>query len=61
LEEREASRGNRIAGEARSQVDVIHHGIEYDLIVDTSRQSPDECARSILAALMRCPELKGHF
>jgi chloramphenicol 3-O phosphotransferase len=53
LEERETARGNRIAGEARAQIDVIHHGIEYDLIVDTSRQSPEECARSILAALMR--------
>jgi chloramphenicol 3-O phosphotransferase len=51
LEERETTRGNRIAGEARSQVDVIHRGIEYDLIVDTSRHSPEECARSILAAL----------
>jgi chloramphenicol 3-O phosphotransferase len=53
LEERETARGNRIAGEARAQVDVIHQGIEYDLIVDTSRQSPEECARSILAALVR--------
>jgi chloramphenicol 3-O phosphotransferase len=50
LEEREAARGNRIVGEARSQVGV-HDGIEYDLIVDTSRQSPEECARSILAAV----------
>jgi chloramphenicol 3-O phosphotransferase len=53
LEEREASRGNRIPGEARAQVELIHHGIDYDLTVDTSRQSPEECARSILAALMR--------
>ena len=53
LEEREKARGNRIAGEARSQIDVIHQGIEYDLIVDTSRRSPEECARSILAALPR--------
>jgi len=53
LQERETARGNRIAGEARAQVDAIHHGIEYDLIVDTSVQSPEECARSILAALMR--------
>ena len=51
LEERERSRGNRIAGEARAQVDVVHRGIDYDLTVDTSRQSPDECARSILEAL----------
>jgi chloramphenicol 3-O phosphotransferase len=53
LEERERARGNRILGEARAQVDVIHRGIEYDLIVDTSRQSPEDCARSILAALVR--------
>ena len=51
LEERERARGNRIVGEARAQVDVIHRGIEYDLTVDTSRQSPEECARSILGAL----------
>jgi chloramphenicol 3-O phosphotransferase len=52
LEERERARGNRIAGEARSQVDVIHRGIQYDVTVDTSRQSPEECARAILAALV---------
>jgi chloramphenicol 3-O phosphotransferase len=51
LEDRESARGNRIPGEARAQVDVIHDGIEYDLVVDTSRQSPEECARAILAAL----------
>jgi chloramphenicol 3-O phosphotransferase len=53
LEERERARGNRIAGEARAQVDVIHRGIDYDLTVDTSRQTPEECARAILAALVR--------
>jgi chloramphenicol 3-O phosphotransferase len=51
LEERERVRGNRIAGEARAQVDEIHRGIEYDLTVDTSRQSPEDCAQAILAAL----------
>ena len=51
LEERERARGNRVAGEARAQVDLIHRGIEYDLTVDTARQSPEECARAILAAL----------
>jgi chloramphenicol 3-O phosphotransferase len=53
LEEREQARGNRILGEARAQVDVIHRGIEYDLTVDTSVQSPEECAGAILAALAR--------
>jgi chloramphenicol 3-O phosphotransferase len=51
LEERERARGNRIVGEAGAQAEVIHRGIEYDLTVDTSRQSPEDCARSILAAL----------
>jgi len=53
IEERERARGNRIAGEARAQVSVIHRGIEYDVTVDTSRQSPEECARAILATLAR--------
>jgi chloramphenicol 3-O phosphotransferase len=51
LEERERIRGNRIAGEARAQFDVIHRGIDYDFTVDTARQSPDECAHAVLAAL----------
>ena len=51
LERREEERGNRIAGEARAQVDWIHDGVDYNLTIDTSRQSPDECARIILAAL----------
>jgi chloramphenicol 3-O phosphotransferase len=51
LEERERTRGNRIIGEARAQVSVIHAGIEYDVTVDTASQSPEECARVILASL----------
>ena len=51
LEERERARGNRIAGEARRQVDSIHAGIEYDVTVDTATQSPEECARAVIAAL----------
>lgn len=53
LEERERVRGNRIAGEARAQFDVIHDGIEYDLVVDSARQSAQECAEAILAMLAR--------
>lgn len=53
LEQRETARGNRISGEARAQVGLIHDGIEYDVVVDTSRQSPDDCARAILGALAR--------
>jgi chloramphenicol 3-O phosphotransferase len=53
LEERESARGNRIRGEARFQFDAIHSGIAYDVTVDTAHQSPDECARAILAVLVR--------
>jgi chloramphenicol 3-O phosphotransferase len=52
LEERESARGNRIVGEARFQFDVIHRGVEYDVTVDTAQQSPEECARAILSALV---------
>jgi chloramphenicol 3-O phosphotransferase len=48
LEERERARGNRVAGEARFQFDVIHSGIEYDVTVDTALQLPEECAGAIL-------------
>ena len=51
LEQRERARGNRIAGEARRQVDSIHTGIGYDLTVDTAASSPEQCARTIIAAL----------
>jgi len=51
LEQRERIRGNRIEGEARAQVDVIHVGVEYDLTLDTASQSPEECAHTILASL----------
>jgi chloramphenicol 3-O phosphotransferase len=51
LEERERARGNRILGEARAQIDDLHRGIDYDLVVDTSSVDPDACAASILAAL----------
>jgi len=51
LEERERARGNRILGEARAQVDVVHSDVDYDLTVDTARSTPEECARTILDAL----------
>ncbi len=47
LEERERSRKDRTLGQARAQVPLVHaHGI-YDLEVDTSVYSPEECARRI--------------
>jgi chloramphenicol 3-O phosphotransferase len=50
LEERERVRGDRLPGLARWQYDRVHHGINYDLEIDTSKHSPHECARLIASA-----------
>lgn len=47
IEAREAARGDRMIGLARRQFDRVHRGVEYDLDVDTSRASPEACARAI--------------
>ncbi|MFE9694858.1 chloramphenicol phosphotransferase CPT family protein [Micromonospora sp. NPDC005806] len=46
---REAGRGDRIAGMAASQAELVHRGIIYDLVVDTGRTDPDELARVVRA------------
>lgn len=51
LEQRERERSNRTWGQARAQVDRVHaHGI-YDLEVDTSIFSPEDCAQQIKVRL----------
>ena len=51
VEKREASRLGRFPGTAESQLEVCHaHGV-YDLSVDTSILSPEECATRIIARL----------
>ena len=47
LEAREDARGDRFAGIARLQHESAHHNKVYDLEVDTSKKSADECARAI--------------
>ncbi|QJB69367.1 chloramphenicol phosphotransferase CPT family protein [Parasphingorhabdus halotolerans] len=47
LEQREKSRGDRQIGLARWQYDRVHAGVDYDLEIDTSAFSPNECARKI--------------
>jgi chloramphenicol 3-O phosphotransferase len=44
---REVARGDRITGMARSQAEVVHRGMVYDLEVDTTRAESLECARTI--------------
>jgi chloramphenicol 3-O phosphotransferase len=50
LEQRERDRGDRVHGLARWQYDRVHKGISYDLEIDTSSQSPKDCAKIIAAA-----------
>ncbi len=50
LEQRERDRGDRLHGLARWQYDRVHKGISYDLEIDTSGQSPLDCAKMIASA-----------
>jgi chloramphenicol 3-O phosphotransferase len=46
---REIARGDRIAGMAASQAELVHRGVVYDLQVDTTQAEALECAREIAA------------
>ncbi|MEU3775920.1 chloramphenicol phosphotransferase CPT [Streptomyces sp. NPDC032472] len=50
---REIARGDRIAGMAASQADLVHRGVAYDLEVDTTRAEALACARAIAAHVHR--------
>ena len=47
LERRERERGDRMIGLARIQIESVHAHGEYDLVVDTSKNSMLECAGQI--------------
>jgi chloramphenicol 3-O phosphotransferase len=49
---REAARGDRVPGMAALQADRVHRGMMYDMEVDTSRASPEDCARRIADSVM---------
>ncbi len=49
LEAREQARGNRMAGQARSQYDVVYRHATYDAAVDTGTLDPDAAAAAVLA------------
>jgi chloramphenicol 3-O phosphotransferase len=44
---REKKRGDRIGGMAVTQATSVHEGMLYDVTVDTTEMSPEECARFI--------------
>ncbi|MEV2250488.1 chloramphenicol phosphotransferase CPT [Streptomyces sp. NPDC050147] len=46
---RETARGDRVAGMAASQAEVVHDGVLYDMEVDTTHTEALECARAIAA------------
>ena len=45
---REALRPDRVTGQFDSQAYVVHDGVTYDLVVDTSEATSDSCAATIL-------------
>lgn len=47
LEARERARGDREIGLARWQYGRVHHGISYDLELNTVAETPETCARVI--------------
>ncbi|MBR8348042.1 chloramphenicol phosphotransferase CPT family protein [Burkholderia ambifaria] len=51
LEERERQRGDRLIGLARWQYDKVHANVAYDVMVDTSKATPEECALLVIHAL----------
>lgn len=44
---REALRPDRVTGQADSQAIVVHEGVVYDLVVDTSHATSESCAATI--------------
>jgi chloramphenicol 3-O phosphotransferase len=53
LEQRESERGDRVAGQARSQHALVHRHATYDVEVDTAALRPDAAAAAILDAIGR--------
>lgn len=52
-EARERARGDRVAGMAAKQAEIVHEGVGYDVEVDTTDTAAEECARVIAARSTR--------
>lgn len=50
-EGRELARGDRVVGMARAQAVLVHAGVSYDLVVDTTHTEALECAQRIVNEL----------
>jgi chloramphenicol 3-O-phosphotransferase len=53
LVRRESARGDRYVGFASGSSAVVHHGMNYDMVIDTTSTPPDELARKIFDAVRR--------
>lgn len=54
VEAREASRRDRTLGQARKQYDVVHAHVLYDIEVDSSALSVEECVHRITRHVSDC-------
>lgn len=60
IEEREILRGDRCIGSARDQIKRCHSSVKrYDLKIDTSQNSPFNCAKTILNFIAKEPSPKA--
>ncbi|RDI17423.1 chloramphenicol 3-O phosphotransferase [Lentzea flaviverrucosa] len=50
---RELARGDRVAGMAEAQAELVHRGMTYDVEVDSAKSEAVECARVIAARVGR--------
>ena len=55
LEQREKDRKDRTLGQAKMQYEVIHKFTQYDLELDTSKLSTEECAEQVIERLKNPP------
>jgi chloramphenicol 3-O phosphotransferase len=53
LQHREAARGDRKSGSAAEQFYRVHQNARYDLTVDTSRHTPEQCGTKIIDHLSK--------
>jgi chloramphenicol 3-O phosphotransferase len=49
---RETARGDRVRGMAASQAHRVHEGVVYDIEVDTTHESPANCALPIVSRVL---------
>jgi chloramphenicol 3-O phosphotransferase len=50
---REQTRADRVAGMAASQALIVHEGVGYDVVVDSTSASIDECAQAVLRCVRK--------